>query len=1009
MTLESDKVRCLVAALAVEAGRPVSLDTLIARLWDDDPPTKARATTHSYLSRLRTALRAAQRTDEDASPAVINRSAHTYTLNTDPQQVDWLHYLQLARRARSLAEAGDDRGALSVLCRTQEVWHGEPLAGLPGQWAQATRTVMLDQWLATTLVRLEVELRLGRFVELVPELAALAEQRPTDERLAGHLITALYGCGRQAEALGVFQRTRRELRQTLGTEPGEHLALLHQRVLHQVPVSEILTRPGAAATRAAAAGHTAGRRSHLPALPGMVGREEELRRIVSAADRDRPGGSVSAVSGMAGAGKTCLAVTAAHLLRDRFPDGQHYVDLRANGGAQQPLEAAEVATLLLRQFGVPAAAIPSDRDDLTARCRDLLAERRAVVVLDDARGPGQVRPLLPSAPSSFILVTSRHRLTELPGNPLFLDVLSHDDAVELFTRRVGAQRAADLDAVRAVVRLCERLPLAIELAASRFRARTSWTLDHLLQRLSRKGGRLDELRHGLDSVALAFEVSYQSLPGAQQEAFRRLGLHPAPTFGPDSAAALIGRPLGETDRILENLHNLHLLQEPSPERYVLHDLLREYAVDLAGADESDQAVRRLVDFCLQAADRSDRRLNPRRFRLPLPVRTGRPEAGPADELDWSDPKSVKAWLIAELPGLTAVENHARTSGLAEEAAWLAHVLAGHLETEGLWREAGEMHGAAADHWCTHGVALAEAHALLALASIRIRTGQYREAAQTADRALTIARSAGDTKCTAEALEKLAAIHWHQSDLATAKSIQREVIEIHRASADRWNLARCLNSLGAILLHLGDGETALESITEARRLASDLHDCRLELQILINLGGLYLSTRKPQAARKVFERVLSIGKGVLSPNDFATVQVNLAASLPLPEESARASDLYHSALCTFRALGSRRIEADALNGLGGVHRAAGDHVAALGHHTNALELARTIGAQREEAAALRGLGQTAAALGRIPAALDHLGRAAALARQIEAAEEEAYASEALAELLESLHAQEAKEM
>ncbi|MEV7027254.1 tetratricopeptide repeat protein, partial [Kitasatospora sp. NPDC093558] len=476
---------------------------------------------------------------------------------------------------------------------------------------------------------------------------------------------------------------------------------------------------------------------------------------------------------------------------------------------------------------------------------------------------------------------------------------------------------------------------------------------------------------------------------------------PASTFGPDSAAALAGRPLAETDRILEHLHNLHLLQEPSPERYVLHDLLREYAVDLVDADERDEALRRLVSFCLRTADRADRSLNPRRFRLPLPAQPRLPDVTLADELDWPDTKSVKAWLIAELPGLAAVENHARTSGMTEEAAWLAHVLAGHLETEGLWREAGEMHSAAADHWHTHGVTLAEAHALLALASIRIRTGQYPAATRAADRALRTARAEGDTRCTAEALEKLAAIHWHQSDLTTAASIQREVIEIHRNSADRWNLARCLTALGAILLHLGDGETALTSLTEARQLVDDLDDSRLELQILGNLGGLHLSTGNPQEARKVFERILSIGKEVLSPNDFATVQLNLAASLPLPDESARAATLYTSALETFRALDSRRIEADALNGLGTVHREAGDYAAALDRHSSALELARAIGAQREEAAALRGLGLAEKALDRIPAALDHLGRAAALARQIEAAEEEAYAAEALAELLGSI--------
>ncbi|MFD4398565.1 tetratricopeptide repeat protein [Kitasatospora sp. NPDC058478] len=996
--LESDKVRCLAAALAVDTGRPVSLDSLIAKLWDDDPPAKARATTHSYLSRFRTALRLAQPIDVDTPLAAISRKAHTYTLNTDPQRVDWLRYLQLARRARSLAEAGDDREALAVFGHAEDSWQGEPLAGLPGQWAHATRKIMHDQWLATTLVRFEVELRLGRFIDLVPELAALAEQRPTDERVVGHLITALYGCGRQAEALGVFQRTRRELRSQLGTEPGEQLSLLQQRVLRRIPVSEILIRPRRALHRGPARERTGAHRSYLPVFPKLVGRHHELQGILSVTGQDPSCGAIAAISGMAGAGKSCLALTAAHLSRDRFPEGQFYVDLRANGGAQQPLEPEVVATKLLRQAGFAAIAIPSDRDELLSRCRELLGELQAVVVLDDAHGPEQVRPLLPGSPTSLILITSRHRLAELPCRPVFLDALSVDDAVELFTRLVGHERASNRNEVEAIVSRCERLPLAIELVASRLKAHPSWLLPHIIHRLSRKSGRLDELRHGLDSVAIAFDVSYQSLPDAQQEAFRLLGLYPGPDLGPGLAAALVGRPPGETDRILENLHSLHMIQEHSPERYTLHDLLREYAVDLASADERRQSVQRLVNYASQTADRADRLVSPRRLRLPLPNQSGHSATAttPA-ELDWPDDKTIRAWLSIELPSLAAVEQHARTTGMPEEAAWLAHVLAGHLESEGLWREASEMHRAAADHWRTHGVFLSEAHALLALASIQIRTAQYPHAAQAAERALDIARTEGDTRCTAEAMERIAAIHWHQSDLTTALSIQREVIEIHRASQDQWNHARCLNNIGAILLHLGDSTAALKFLTEAHPLANHLNDTRLELQILSNLGAIHLSTRNPSPARIAFERILSIGEGVLSPDDLATVRVNLAASLPLPGDSARAAELYESALRTFRESGNRRTEADAMNGLGTVHRRSEQFDAAIEQYSRALELARSIGAQREQAAALRGLGQTAHSVADTSAARNHLNQAAALARQIGAVEEEASACETLAEL------------
>ncbi|MFF2747674.1 tetratricopeptide repeat protein [Kitasatospora sp. NPDC058048] len=936
---------------------------------------------------------------------MINRKSHAYALDTDPNRVDWPRYVRLGRRARSLADAGNDRQALELLRRADDTWRGEPLAGLPGQWARATRSTMRDQWLATMLTRCEVELRLGHFAELVPELAALAEQRPTDERVAGHLITALYGCDRFAEALDVFRRTRRELLEYLGAEPGEQLRALQQRILRRAPIGEILTRPGRPVAAPIAAEHGPARSNYLPVRHRMVGRDAELRHLLSAPTSGSPdsaGGCIRAVSGMAGTGKTSLVVTAAHLLRDRFPDGRYYVDLRANGGAQQPLDTEAVATLLLRQFGVPAASIPTDRDELASRCRGLLAERRAVVVLDDARGPGQVRPLLPGNPAACILVTSRHRLAELPCSPLYLDPMSPEDAAGLFVALAGKERTGDPAEVDALVERCGGLPLAVDLAASRFKAHPTWSLEHFVRRLSRRSGRLNELRHGLESVALAFDVSYRSLSRTQQEAFRRLGLHPGPDLGPDTAAALIGRPLRETDRILESLHDLHMLQENSPERYVLHDLLREFAVDLVTAEERQQAVRRLIGFALRAADRADRTLNPRRFRrtvpeLPQLAPTGGLVNELADELDWPDDKAIKAWLRAELPGLVSVEAHARATGLGEEAAWLAHVLAELLDSEGLWREADEMHRAATHHWHSRGEDMAESHALLALASIRIHTARYTLAERAAERTLAIARAAGDAGCAAEAMERLARIHWSQSDLSTALSMQRQVVEVHRKSGDEWNRARCLNNLGAVLIHLGDTQEALESFTEALPLAESLNDSRLRLQILGNLAGTHINARNPDAARDAFEQILAIGEDILSPDNLAIIRMNLAGSLPLPAESARATELLRSALHTFRQTGNRQDEADAINGLGTVYLETGRNDAALDRHAQALELARSIGAQREAAAALRGLGRAEHALDRTSEALNHLQQAVSLSRQIEATEEEAHACEALAEL------------
>ncbi|WP_405003902.1 tetratricopeptide repeat protein [Kitasatospora purpeofusca] len=1005
--IRTDKGRRLLAALALDVGRPLSHELLAGRLWDEEPPPSAVASIYSHVSRIRRQLRMAAAAESPGSPRdipTIESRSHTYALRADTHLIDWHRFVDLSKNARQLADNGDDIQARTVLGRAEEIWRGEPLAGLPGGWAQSTRATMADQRLATTLLRIEIDLRLGRFGEVVPELTALREERPTDERVAAHLLVALHGAGRQAEALAVYPAVVRRLHADLGTGPGEALTRLHERMLTGAPLTGPAVRTPAGPRPAP--GPRGGAAPSPPPGRHMIGRRDDLRRLLgSTGDAVEHGGvvTVSAILGMAGVGKTTLALHAAHLMRARFPEGYAHLNLGAHIVNRHPLTPSAVATALLRRLGVPAATIPLDSEELFAQCADLLATRRAVVVLDDAATAAQIRPLLPTAPASLVFVTSRRRLAELPGSrPVFLDILPVDDAVALFTSVVGRERADDRSRIVEIVDRCGLLPLAIEIAASRFKARPSWTLAHLAQRLSRKTGRLAEIRHDTESVARAFEMSYRSLPTEQQEAFRLLGAHPGPDIGLHAAAALFGRPVDETDHLLEALLHCHLVQEDTPERYQLHDLIREYAHvltrDEGGSEEAATALRRLLGFALHAADRADRLIYPRRSRLPLPTLRQLPGAeGLLYDLDLDSNDSARKWLDTEQSGLIVLAGHARSTGHPETAAWLAHVLAGHLDSQAYWSEAHELHQASATYWRSVPNDRCEARALIDLGATLANASRYPAAQEALQRGLTLARADHDDDATAEALSLLGALHWYRSSLTEALALQEESLRIRRETGDLWNTARCLANIGILENSLGNQEKAMGAYETALPLARRLGNRTLELRILNNLGDLYLGIRDHSAARASFEQVLNLENGSMPHFELAVVRINLAASLPAPEQLERVLSLYRSALTTFRRTGSIRHESIALAGLGDALLTVGRAEEARDQLALAMELAKSVGAAREEVAALRGLGQCEHLLGAPARAVAHLTRAVVLAEQAEATEEATLAREALARL------------
>ncbi|MFE6972087.1 BTAD domain-containing putative transcriptional regulator [Streptomyces sp. NPDC057682] len=1054
LALGSDKERMLLAALALDAGRPVAIGELIERLWDGDPPVRARENTHTYVSRLRRKLRLAG-TGPDAP--VLDGRSHTYTLITSPDTVDRRRFQRLVDTART---EEDDARAVASLARADALWQGEALAGLPGFWAATVRRTLAESRLAATTSRLAAGLRLGRYAEQIPELAALADAHPGDETLLGLLMVAYYGSGRYGDALRVHQRARKTLMAEYGALPGAELNLIHQGVLARVPARELVEGGGggraggggsgsgpaagsvpvvvggavpvpapvrvpipdpdpdpAPVPRPAGAGDDAASpaeaspgetspprtapaqpvappvpvippRRNLPVQPALVGRRAELRALFSALGGDgaRDGSvvTVEAVSGMAGVGKTALAVATAELLAERYPAGQLYIDLRGHSPTGEPLTARAALATLLRLLGASASSIPPELEGRTALWRTMMAERRMVIVLDDATGPEQVEPLLPSGSPSLTIIASRRHLTGIPhALSVPLDALPEEDAIALFRGFAGEERTRDTMETRRIVRLCGCLPLAIELVAHRFRARTSWTLTVLAERLARGPGRLAEI-HSADQeqeMARAFALSYRTLTPPQRTAFRRLGLHPGPDFTAAAAAALLGTKQDEAERVLEALLACHLLREPVPDRYRFHDLLREYAAGLAASEDGEedrrQAVDRLTAFYVVAADRADRMAYPRRVR-PAPPTPPPPLPPPL----WPDSAAARAWLTAEHANLLAVEDHARRNGAPGPAARLAYSVAGFLQTECHWQDATRLLDHAVAHWdrADGGHPSELRHALIDLCAANASIGEYADAATAGERALDLARASGDAAAEAEALRGLGTLSWHLGENRQALVLLQASLAINVASScDIWDKARSRNNVAVALFLVGEPDQALTHFRDAFRDFKRANDIVSAGKSLNNIGELQSQLGEQSSARQSFEEALILLESGGSRYDRATVQRNLAETLIDSPDPASALPVLRTALASFEELTDRKSQAETLIGLGKAHGRLGNSEESERHFREALTIAQTIGATHYEVQAHTMLAEVRVAAGDLDTAREALHRALALVR------------------------------
>jgi tetratricopeptide (TPR) repeat protein len=788
-------------------------------------------------------------------------------------------------------------------------------------------------------------------------------------------------------------------------------------------------RDRATRDHSASAGRFSGVAAATRTLPrdtvSFTGRESELRQLMATAT----GGvmSIYAVGGMAGVGKTAFAVHVAHQLAPRFPDGQVFLPLHGHTPGQRPVEAADALASLLQVSGVAARQIPAGLEARMALWRDRVAGKQLLLLLDDAVGSAQVRPLLPGTRESLVLVTSRRHLTALEDvQPVSLDTLPAEEAAALLVRLAARPDVDPGDpVVGQIIRLCGGLPLAIGMLARQLHHHPAWTPDGLATELAAARDRL-ELMHAEDlSVAAAFDLSYADLTPGQRRLFRLLGLHPGSDIDGYAAAALDGIDLATACRHLEALYDQYLVTEPVRGRYRLHDLIREHARGKAATDppaERDAAVGRLLDYYQHTAATAEAMLARQSRTRPGPVVFPAP---PTAFPDLRDRAGALAWARAERADLLACLDHVTHNGQRARVVALTAAIAALLRQDGPWTDTITRHGTAVHAARQLGDRLGQAGALIDLGDVRDLTGDYPGAAEAVDEALGIYRDLGDRQGQGNALSGLGTVRMHTGDYPGATQMMEEALHIYRDLGDRQGQARVLSNLGAVRMHTGDypaapgaleealgiyrdlghrvGEAnalsylgyvrrytgdypgATEAAETALRIFRDLGDRRSQANVLSNLGVVRQMTGDYPAAADALEAALHIYRDLGDRLGQAGALTYLGAARRLAGDYPGAAATLEAALGIIRDLGDRGGEAETLNELGTLHRICGDLDQAEICHRKALDLAREIDSSWDEGHALAGLGRCALAIGDTVEAEARLRQAYDVFRRIGAAE------------------------
>ncbi len=887
--------KAVLATLALHDGETVSTDRLVDVVWGETAPPTALNTLQSHVSHLRGVL---------GCKAAILARPPGYVLDVGDDATDVRVAQRLLRQGTQSADPA--RGARD-LREALALWRGSPLADVTGlAWLeeQAGRLDLLHEQIKRGLS--VARLAAGEHAQLVPDLEQMVAAHPLDEQIHAQLMLALYRSGRQADALAAYQRLRSTLAEELGIDPSQAVRDLETAILRQDPS---LDAPTPAALRPAPP--EAPVPAQLPpTVAGFAGRDAELTSLDAILPAAAQSGSaegatvvISAIAGTAGVGKTALAVHWAHRVRGLFPDGQLYVNLRGFDRCGPAVDPGQALRGFLDAFAVPPERIPADLDAQVGLYRSLLAGKRVLVVLDNARDAGQVRPLLPGSPGCLALVTSRNHLTGLVATegafPLSLDLLTVPEAQDLLARRLGPDRvASEPEAACEIIERSARLPLALTIAAARAATKPDFPLAATAAELREAVTILDPFDGGdlATDVRAVFSWSYCALSTDAARLFPLLGLHPGPDITIAAAASLAGIPAERARGLLAELARAHLLAEHSPGRYAFHDLLRAYATEQAHVHDNgsrNAAVGRVLDHFLHTGYAAAAVIEP--YFAPIdsvPPRPGVTVGGPATAEDALD------WFTAERATLLAAVRLAAKAGFATHSWQLTWAVTTFLLRRGLWGDHATACETALDAARRTGDTVGEAHALLLLALGYARSGRFDDAFPHFHHALRLLETIGGySSSQVTAHSGLTWIAERQERHADMLSHSLQALELSRAAGDRPLQIMSLNDAGYSHARLGNYQQAIAYCERALAGSQEIGERNWEAATWHSLGYIYHQLGDHQRAVSCYERSLD--------------------------------------LC--RELTDRFNEADTLDHLGGVHDSAGDIGAARWAWTQAVRI------------------------------------------------------------------------
>ena len=916
------QVRTVLALLLLDAGRVVPTDAVAAALWDGNPPSSARNAMHGYVSRLRRILSA-------VPDAELSTSVRGYRLAVDRGLIDLHQFRELVAEAR----ASDADAADGLLRAALSLWRGPALVDAAGAWLPTVVAATLeDERLAAVDSRAAIDLGFGRHDAVAADLSAVIAGHPLRERSVSLLLAALHGMGRRADALDLFHETRRRLVEHLGIEPGEELQRVHKEILESTPAPPA-PPAGAEVPRQLPAASTAftGRRSEMATLHSLF----------PAGGEPPAGVPLWIVSGAAGVGKTSLAVRFGHQIRDRFPDGQLFLDLRGFH-AGPSVRPAEALPLLLAALGVPAERMPVSLDAQVALYRSTVADRRVLLVLDNVADPHQVRPLLPGGPGSLVLVTSRDRLGGLVAiegaHRLTLDVLPPADALALLTEAAGPARVGDDpgDAV-ALTELCGHLPLALRIAGAQLADRPDLAIGQHVAELAVRG-RTIRLSVDGDSTATvrgAFDLSYQALSAPARRVFRLLALVPAPQgLAAPAAAALTGLSVPEVRPLIDALARLHLVKVTASGRVVYHDLLLQYAAELA-AEHDPPAERAAATLCLfhfylHTTDHAATVLIGRStLRLPRD-----PAPSGIAPVEFAGQEPAREWVAAEWSNLVAALDHAAASSMRRIVWQLADALRDFMQMQAPPAQGLHIAGTGLAAAEEAGFPLGAAGMRLSLGFLRWRMADYRAMLEESESAAALARRA----------------QWREGRSA----------------------ALCTS--GIALAHLGQSRPAIDRLKLSLAIKREIGDRTGEATMLINLTAAYEQVGDLAMAGECAELAVPLLREAGRRQEEAIARENLGMVRRQQGHLDDARDAVHESLAISRTIGAHHEEASALNTLGLVHRDAGRYDDASAALAASLDITRQSADSRLESLARTSLAGVQVRQGRFADAAASLERA-----------------------------------